>query len=290
MTGFGDARDLNDRMTALVEIRSVNNRYLKVVTRCPEVYSALEGDVERVVRESISRGTVTVNIRVDRVHTAEDFALNPVALKSYWSQLQAAASELHAPPPADLGSLLPLPGVVVDHADRTNDVRTDGEVLLGLLRQALDKLHAFRTLEGRSMERELAGLVAEIARRLDEVTALAPQVVDEYRGRVLERVKQILAESGVEVTPTDLIREVSIFSDRSDVNEELARLRSHLEQFTAFLREPASAGRKLDFLTQEMFREVNTIGSKANNVAIAHRVVEMKAGVEKIREILQNVE
>src|SRR4030095_11654890 len=111
------------------------------------------------------------------------------------------------------------------------------------------------------------------------------QVVSEHRTKLLERVKQALHDSGVPVAEPDLIREVSIFSDRSDINEEITRLRSHLDQFYAFVREPSAAGRKLDFLSQEMFREINTIGSKANNVAIARCVVEMKAAVEKMREI-----
>src|SRR5262245_44847892 len=290
MTGFGDARFQDDRLSASVEVRAVNNRYLKISTKCSEVYAALEGDIERIVRESISRGTVNVAVRVDRHWTAEEFALNQVALTSYWSQLQAAARKLGAPAPAEMGYLLSAPGVVTDESQRSVDLQTDGEIIRRLLKQALEKLHAFRTEEGRSMERELTGNAKTIAAKLADVTALAPQVVAEYRVKLLERVRQLLAESGVPVAEPDLIREVSIFSERSDINEEITRLRSHLEQFQAFIGEPASAGRKLDFLSQEMNREVNTIGSKANNVPIAHCVVEMKAAIEKMREILQNVE
>lgn len=290
MTGFGDARFQGEGLAAAVEVRAVNNRYLKITTKCPEVYAGFEGEIERLVRESITRGTVNVAIRVDRLHRAEDFALNKTALHSYWSQLQAAARELHTPPPGDLGQLLALPGVVADETDRTVDLQSDWELIRKLLGQALKKLQDFRTDEGRSMERELVANVAVIGERLKEVAALAPQVVSEYRQKLLERVRQALKDSGVPVAEPDLIREVSIYSDRSDINEEITRLRSHLEQFDVFIREPASAGRKLDFLSQEMFREVNTIGSKANNVGIAHSVVEMKAAVEKMREILQNVE
>lgn len=290
MTGYGDARFQGEGLAAAVEIRAVNNRYLKITTKSPEAYAGFEGDIERIVRESISRGTVNVTIRVDRLQRAEDFALNKTALHSYWTQLQAAARELHTPPPGDLGQLLILPGVVADETDRTTDLQSDWELIRRLLGQALTKLQEFRTEEGRSMERELVANVAVIGERLTEVVALAPQVVAEYRQKLLERVRQSLQESGVPVAEPDLIREVSIYSDRSDINEEITRLRSHLDQFDAFIRETASPGRKLDFLSQEMFREVNTIGSKANNVGIAHAVVEMKAAVEKMREILQNVE
>ncbi|MFN0052021.1 MAG: YicC/YloC family endoribonuclease [Planctomycetales bacterium] len=290
MTGFGIARFQAERLAATVEVRAVNNRYLKIVTKCAEVYASLEGDIERVVRETIHRGTVNVTIRIDRLHRAEDFALNAIALRSYWTQLQSAACELHASPPSDLGQLLALPGVVQEDSARSVDLQGDGELIRELLRQALDNLRLFRVEEGGSMQRELAANVQGIAARLDEVALQAPRVVQEYRQRLLDRVAQLLRDSGTPVAESDLIREVSIFSDRCDINEEITRLRSHLEQFQAFLGEAESTGRKLDFLTQEMHREVNTIGSKANNVAIAHGVVEMKSSVEKIREILQNVE
>ena len=290
MTGFGDARFQDDRLSASLEVRAVNNRYLKVTTKCSEVYAALEGDIERIVRDAISRGSVNVAIRVDRLSSAEEFALNQVALTSYWSQLQQAAKRLGAPPPSEIGYLLSAQGVVADESQRSVDLQTDGEIIRRLLKEALDKLTVFRAEEGRSMERELSENAKTIAARLQEVTGLAPLVVAEYRTKLLERVRQLLADSGVTVSDADVIREVSIFADRSDINEEITRLRSHLEQFQTFIREPASTGRKLDFLSQEMNREVNTIGSKANNVAIAHGVVEMKAAIEKMREILQNVE
>src|SRR5262249_1711386 len=216
--------------------------------------------------------------------------LNQVALTSYWSQLQAAARKLGAPAPAEIGYLLSAPGVVTDESQRSVDLQADGEIIRRLLQEALQKLRAFRADEGRSMERALRDNAAIISARLGEVTALAPQVVADYRAKLLERVRQLLHDSGVPVAESDLIREVSIFAERSDINEEITRLRFHLDQFQAFIAEPVSAGRKLDFLSQEMNREVNTIGSKANNAAIAHCVVEMKAANEKMREILQNVE
>jgi uncharacterized protein (TIGR00255 family) len=132
-----------------------------------------------------------------------------------------------------------------------------------------------------------AGIISE---QLVQVTEMAPQVVSSFRDRLLERVKELLATSDVTVDSSDVIREVSIYSERCDINEEIMRLRSHLEQFEAFLQGESSQGRKLEFLSQEIFREINTIGAKANNVTIAHAVVEMKSAVEKIREVLQNVE
>ncbi|MGH7202036.1 MAG: endoribonuclease YicC domain-containing protein, partial [Planctomycetaceae bacterium] len=160
----------------------------------------------------------------------------------------------------------------------------------GTLTEALLKLDAFRRAEGASMGQELRALCGVAAGQIEAIARRAPQVVIDYRDRLQERVRDLLSTLEASVGSADLIREVSIFAERCDITEELTRMRSHLGQFESFLDADASQGRKLDFLSQEMFREVNTIGAKANDVEIAHAVVEMKAAVEKIREILQNVE
>lgn len=290
MTGFGDARRHEGAQAMAVEVRTVNNRYLKVTTKLAEVYAALEGEIEKVIRGAIGRGTVNVTIRVDRVRTETDFRINTVAADSYWTQLKTLAETLHALPPSDLGQLLPLPGIVDEDWRRSVDIQADWVLISELLKEALTKLQVFRVDEGRSMERDLRTNVGLIRVQLDQVIERAPQVVSEQRAKMLERVRQLLHGTDSQVVESDLVREVSIFADRTDINEEITRLKCHLEQFEAFLNEKESTGRKLDFLCQELFREVNTIGSKANNVAIAHCVVEMKSAVEKIREVLQNVE
>ena len=155
MTGFGDARFQDERLSASVELRAVNNRYLKVTMKCSEAYAALEGEIERIVRETISRGTVNVAIRVDRLWSSDEFILNSVALKSFWSQLQATSRELGAPLPAEMGYLLAAPGVVSEESRRTVDLQADGEIIKRLLAEALRKLQGFRVDEGRSMALEL---------------------------------------------------------------------------------------------------------------------------------------
>ncbi len=290
MTGFGEARRQEDKLSVSVEVRTVNNRYLKVSIRCPDAYAALEGEIERTVREKISRGTVNIGIRIEHVSATLENPVNEPVLENYVARLQGLANRLNIGFQPDLNALVSLPGVATDDSRRTYDVEAEWPVIQDVLRKALAKLQVFRVDEGRSMQNELVLNNAIIEERLQHVVTLAPQVVSEYRTKLLERVRQILTESSVNVTESDLIREVSIHADRTDINEEIKRLRCHLDQFQAFIQEKDSAGRKLDFLTQEMFREVNTIGSKANNVPIAHSVVEMKAAVEKIREILQNVE
>jgi uncharacterized protein (TIGR00255 family) len=211
-------------------------------------------------------------------------------LESYWRQLQNLAEVIHVAAPTDLGSLLDLPGAVSEDEAPLADAKLDWPLIRGALEESLQKLNEFRITEGRSMEQDLQANCGLIASQLNQIAEMAPQVVRDYRDRLHERVRVLLQGSEAKVDSSDLMREVSIFSDRCDINEEITRLRSHLDQFDAFLKQSSSMGRKLEFLSQEIFREVNTIGSKANNVSIAHCVVEMKAAVERIREILQNVE
>jgi uncharacterized protein (TIGR00255 family) len=290
MTGFGQSRREGDDLAVDVEVRTVNNRYLKINTKFPDGYGVLEGEIERIVRAAVSRGTVTIAVRVGRIKREERPGIDFETAAGYWRDLMRLAETLHAPPPPDTTALLVLPGVLQENEARTPDVDRDRPLFEGAVGEALERLQEFRRTEGDSMLADLRGNGAVIAEQLNAVAARAPEVVANHRERILVRIGEYLEAHDVEAKPADLIREVALFADRCDVNEEITRLRSHLEQFEAFLSAPESQGRKLDFLSQEMFREVNTIGSKANNVEIAHHVVEMKAAVERIREVLANVE
>lgn len=290
MTGFGAAREHDGRLNVTVEVRAVNNRYLKITTRSPDAYSPLESRIEKSVRKSIARGTVNVSIRVDQQHLDQPNQVNRTLLEGYWRQVDDIARDLNVTSPLSLGDMLMLPGVVEDAGVAFGDCETDWPVIERVLNKTLDSLREFRIEEGRSMQQELLANSKAIRCQLDEVAKAAPLVVSDYRERLHDRVRDVLQEIDISIESPTLIREVSIFAERCDINEEITRLGCHLEQFETFLNAETSMGRKLDFLSQEMFREINTIGSKANNVAIAHCVVEMKSCVEKIREILQNVE
>jgi uncharacterized protein (TIGR00255 family) len=158
------------------------------------------------------------------------------------------------------------------------------------LESAMQNLAQMRTDEGRAMAADLRANCQALAIELTHIEARAPLVVTAYRERLAERLRAALAEFAVTLDPGDIIKEVGIFAERSDISEEIVRLRSHLEQFDSIMELPESSGRKLEFLTQEMFRETNTIGSKANDVQIARHVIDIKAGIERIREMIQNVE
>ncbi|MFK7817299.1 MAG: YicC/YloC family endoribonuclease [Planctomycetaceae bacterium] len=290
MTGFGESRRTTDAINIAVEVRAVNNRYLKVMTRAPEAYAAFENEVEKTIRKNVARGTLNVSIRASLVGQAAATQLNQEVLASYWSQLQALSESVGAGMPADCSSLLGLPDAVSDGERRTLSLREHWPAVAEVLAEAVHKLNEFRRTEGDSMAADLTNQCDVLAKTLKAIGERSPGVVTAYRDRVLERVRELLSDTNATIEENDLIREVSVFADRCDINEEIKRLESHIEQFAAFLKESTSQGRKLEFLIQEMLRETNTIGSKANDVQIAHSVVEMKSAIEKMKEMVQNVE
>ncbi len=292
MTGYGEATYQSDALNLAIELRAVNNRYLKVSLRAAEPYNLLEPEFEKVIRRTVKRGTIQVHLRCQRQSSPQDFQINSTALRSYLQQLRSLAEEtgLSASGVSLLGPVLTLPGVVPEPATAAFSLEEEWPVIERVLVQALDRLQTMRQEEGQAMAQELLQLRDQIARELDHIRQRIPIVAVAYRDRLLERVRALMNELDVQIDRSDLIKEVSIFAERSDIAEEVVRLASHLGQFQEIVNEPESAGRKLEFLTQEMFRETNTIGSKASDVEISQHVVEIKGALEKIRELVQNVE
>jgi len=292
MTGFGESRYQSDGLNLSIELRALNNRYLKVSMRAADPYHLLEPEFEKVIRRVVRRGTLQVHLRCDRKSAAHEYRINPIALRSYLSQVRAVCDELGAGNQVEslLGQVLTLPGVVPEPGGLSSHLHDDWPVMEKVLGEALGKLQAMRQEEGRAMAQELLMHRDTIARHLERIRAHIPHVSTAYRDRLYERVRTVLGELDVQIDRSELIKEVSIFAERSDIAEEVMRLASHLEQFQVIMNEPESPGRKLEFLTQEMFREANTIGSKAGDVEISKEVVEIKGTLEKIRELVQNVE
>lgn len=291
MTGFGEAQRQyeaegeEDSLVVAVELRTINNRHLKLSLRASEGYQALEPEVEALIRTKVRRGTVQANLRVTRTTSVDDYQINADVLTSYREQL----AEIHGMAPS-VDALLSLPGVVADRQPVSVDPKKDWPRIEPVFAEALGALAAMREHEGGALEADLLENCRVIADQLSGVVERAPEVGNAYRDRLVERVNAALSELNVSVEPADLIREVAVFADRTDISEETVRLRHHVEQFTAAVKLPESSGRKLEFITQEMVREVNTIGSKANDAEISRRVVEMKTALERIREQVQNVE
>lgn len=290
MTGFGEARGVVAGAHVTAELRSVNNRHFKLMLRGPDAWAKFEPDLERVLRERVSRGTVTLHLRRDRTAGGGEQRINAELLGAYWQQVCTAATMAGARQPADIGQFLQLPGVVDDSDSSAAAPETLVADLQTLVRAAVDRFQRFREAEGAAMAADLQSQAAVIMQGVEEITELAPQVAAEYRLKLQQRIQDALAGSGVQVEPNDLLREVALFTDRADISEELVRLRSHLDQFRALMAAESSQGRKLDFLCQELFREANTIGSKANHTGVSHAAVHIKTAIERMREIVQNLE
>ena len=280
-------------MAVAIELRSVNNRYLKVSLRAPESYQILEPEFEKVVRKLVRRGTVQVNLRVHRVKETQEQSLRLDVLKGYLNQVAKVALEIKLPQEACnllMGNVLHLPGIVPEGQVGAKTLDEDWPEIEKTLEIALAKLQSMRCTEGGVMALELMALRNKIVEHLGSIKVLIPQVMEAYKDRLLDRVRKLLESTEAQIQPSDLIREVAIFAERSDIAEEVTRLDSHLEQFGKVLEQEEGAGRKLEFLTQEMVRETNTMGSKAADVKITRHVVEIKGDLERIRELIQNVE
>jgi uncharacterized protein (TIGR00255 family) len=290
MTGFGEARSQADGTAVAVEVRTINSRHFKLSYRASEGYGPLEPEVEAVVRETIRRGTVQLNLRIDRGASADDYRINTEVVENYRRQLEKYTGHSEWNDPDDLRMLLSLPGAVDEKSRGDSDPRDDWPVIEPVVREAIASLTKMRTEEGVALAADLAHNGRQIAELLDSIARRAPEVTQSYQSRLTGRVQQALSELNVTVEPADLLREVALFADRSDISEEIVRLRSHLQQYEAALLMAESSGRKLEFIAQEMGREINTIGSKANDAEISRLVVEIKTALERIREQIQNVE
>ena len=280
MTGFGEAQAHEDGHAYHVEIRSVNNRYLKVTLRLPEEYGFLEPELDALLRARLTRGSITVALDVRDLSAAAAQELNVAALQHYLSQLRPVL-EADARLLLELASLAQLPGVCQPHVSA---------VVQRLTRDSLDRLMQMRQREGEALLADLRSNCALVRDRLERIRELCPRVVADYQSRLLARVKQLLSGSGVTLAADDLLKEVAVFADRSDISEELARLSSHVDHFDECCGSPEPAGRRLEFIAQEMMREANTIGSKAGDKDIARCAIDIKSAVDRVKEQVLNIE
>ncbi len=290
MTGHGESRRESRLLTATVEVRTINSRYYKLNLRGGETIMSLEPRIDAVVRKHVRRGGVTVNLRIDRELSLDDYRFNSAVLLHFRREVDKLSAEQGWAERATLSDLLALPGVVSEGSTHVGFDDEHWAVVEQTLDEALVKLTRMREQEGQAMARDLLDNCNQIATELAAIEQRAPGVVDSYRQRITDRIAKLMAEQGVSLQAGDLVREAAIFAEKTDIAEEVVRLKSHLAQFDTFIQEKESSGRKLDFLTQEIFREANTIGSKANDLEIGRRVIEMKASIERIREMVQNVE
>ncbi|HEY2587905.1 MAG TPA: YicC/YloC family endoribonuclease [Tepidisphaeraceae bacterium] len=289
MTGFGDATAERDGTHYAVEIRSLNNRFFKPVIKLPENVSGLEPELESMLREALGRGSITFILKMRSDSAEAAYHINTQALKAYLAQLQEVKGLDHYVQ-IDLAGLMQLPGVCQEPRDETDEIARHGPVIRELTAHAITKLDAMRRREGEALFKELMKHVSGIASSLKEIAARAPYVIEDYHKRLSQRVNQLMAKAELRVNEADLIKEVAVFAERADIAEEIQRLTSHLDAFEQACRTGEHAGRKLDFIAQEMLREANTIGSKANDATIARHIVEIKGAIDRLKEQVQNVE
>jgi uncharacterized protein (TIGR00255 family) len=289
MTGHGRATVERAGRRATVEIRAVNHRFLDLKVRGAPIAPPVEEQLHARVREQVERGAVTVTVHLERRGEAAALRLDPEAARVAHAALASLAEELGTAPP-ELGLVLAQPGVVTGADDLVDDAPA-GEAVLEAGAQALAQLASMRATEGAALAHDIGARLDTLVALLDQIESAAAAQPDEVRRRLSDRLARLLEDARVAVDPGRLAQEVAVLADRADVTEEIVRFRSHVAQVRTLLGESRSGvGRRLDFLVQELGREINTIGSKSSAAEISRLVVEGKAELEKIREQAQNIE
>lgn len=287
MTGFGRGVATAEGLRATAEVRSVNGRYIEVAVRAPRELGAHELDIQHLVRAGLGRGKVQVSLHVERTAGQAPVTIDEPVVRGYAALLQRLRAAAGIEQAVQLEHLLQLKEVFVPA-----EVAGDDAALWSACRQALEQALAacrsMRAREGAALAEDLRRRLGAIEQELAAIEAAAPRRVAAARENLRARVAELL-EGDARVDAERLELEITLLADRLDITEECVRLRAHLEQFRAALEEPGQPGRRLNFLAQELHREINTIASKANDAAIAHRAVRMKEELEKIREQVQNV-
>ena len=286
MTGHGQSHKTAEGLQVWAEVRAVNNRYLKVSFSSADRMTELEAEAKALVQKYARRGSVHISLEIQRVRKTPNYRLNTELLEILLEQLKSIDDT------AKVDSLLGLTGIVEDASPKGPQETSseENEVLLSAIEEALQRLVEMRKVEGASAAQDLLTNCGQIQKHLHEIEARAPEVARDYSRRLTERINHMLGEHEVSIQPADVVREVGIFADKCDISEETVRLQTHIDQFAEIINSGQGDGRKLEFFSQEMLRETNTIGSKANDSQIAQHVVEIKTAIDRIREMTQNVE
>ncbi|OIP90601.1 MAG: YicC family protein [Syntrophobacterales bacterium CG_4_8_14_3_um_filter_58_8] len=290
MTGYGKAEAVLADRKFMIEMKSVNHRFLEISLRLPGMLLPLEGDIKKRIGEQFSRGRIEATLRMESdggVETAGRFTLNLPLARNYHVLLGQLKEELHLGGEITLEMMAGFRDAFVP-AEPSQDLAALWEGLSKLLAEAIRTLTEMREKEGESLKRDLTARLNLIAGFLEGIAGRAPQVVLDYQQRLTDRVRELTG--GMAVDEARLLQEVAIMAEKSDITEEIVRFRSHIDQFTDLLAGADAAGRKIDFLIQEMGREINTIGSKSGDAEISRNVIEIKSELAKLREQVQNIE
>jgi uncharacterized protein (TIGR00255 family) len=289
MTGYGRGECARDGVKVTVELSSVNRKSGEITLNLPRDLEPLEAQVRDEINKRISRGRLNVRVAVHKGADAGATArVNTALARAYAAEFAKLSAELRLSDGVTLAALMRAPGVLEADEDAT-DAESFWPAVQQAVQQALDALVKMREREGEHLAQDLAARIELIRAAAGRIGAQAPQVQAQFRTRLLERIKAAGLE-GIAADDERMLKEVVLFADRSDITEELTRLQSHFKQFADCLKAKEPVGRTLDFLSQEMNREINTIGSKAQDAVISREVVQVKAELERFREQVQNVE
>ena len=288
MTGFGRERRIIDGREYLVEIRSVNNRYLECSAKLPRQYAYLEDELKKLLKSKISRGKVEVSLSVVSLEGKEEqIAVNNLIVEAYLSALRETGERFGLTDDITLSSVFRMSAVFNIVRPEVNEDAIK-EAVLTVAEAALEKFVGMRETEGARLKSDLLEKAAGLEKMVEQVEAYSPETVEAYRKRLYDKMCEVL--SSTQVDQQRILTEAAIFSEKVAVDEETVRLHSHFAQFRQMLEEEIPVGRKLDFLVQELNRETNTIGSKCQDLRVTRIVVDMKSEIEKIREQIQNIE
>ncbi len=288
MTGFGRCREVIDGRDILCEVKSVNSRYLDTNIKIGRAYAALEDKVKQYAASRVSRGKMDIYIFIDKIEGDDNgLSVNEKFLESYVALLRQIKEKYELGGDVTIQTVAGRNEVFVQTRP-DEDTEEAGKALLVVMEKAFDGFNQMREIEGQKLEADLLGHLEVLEGIRQAIAERAPLSVKENNEKMKARVRELL--EGANYDEARLLTECAVFADKADISEELARLGSHFSQFRSILKENVPVGRKLDFLVQEMNREVNTIGSKCNDSEIAKAVIEAKSFVEKIREQIQNIE
>jgi uncharacterized protein (TIGR00255 family) len=288
MTGYGRGEGDHGGTKLSVELNSVNRKQSDIVVNLPRDLTELEPQIRQAINERISRGRMNVLVTLQEgANGTRQLALDTALARSYHEAMLTLQKELSAPGEITIGTILQAPGVMRS-PEHSLDAGEAWPVLQQALATALAELVKMREREGKHLAKDLIHRLKVLRKEIKEVRALYPEVVKKYRTALLERIEK--AGLNLPIEDERLLKEVTFFADRSDISEELTRLESHLAQFAHHLRKNEPVGRTLEFITQEIFRELNTLGAKSNDAAISQHIVACKSELEKIREQIQNLE
>ncbi|NIP23760.1 MAG: YicC family protein [Phycisphaerae bacterium] len=290
MTGYGDAEGQLNGVTYMVEIRTVNNRYFKANIKLPETIAFLTDAVEKLLRRNLSRGSINYVLRLRNASANVLFDIDEKALQTVMERLGRIASSAKIKCPIDIGNLLNLPGILEPATPDEDTAEKIKKTVLEISQEAIEKLKQMRAAEGTALEADLKKHCDAIKQDIEQISARSEVVLTRYADKLKKRVNELLADAKLKLDEETLAREVAIFAERSDISEEIARLDSHLQQLMQGCQTNSQAGRRLDFISQEMLREANTIASKASDTEITRCVVDIKCRIDRIKEQVQNIE